>query len=35
MLREHFKKFIIAYLNNNNIYSNSKKEYIKYIKYIK
>ena len=32
MLGEHLDKFIIAYLNNIIIYSNSKEEYFKYIK---
>ena len=34
MLGEHLNKFIIAYLNNIIIYSNSKKEYLKYIKWV-
>ena len=31
MLKEHLNKFIIAYLNNIIIYSNSKEEYKEYI----
>ena len=34
MLREYLNKFIIAYLNNIIIYSNSKEEYFKYIKWV-
>ena len=34
MLGEHLDKFIIAYLNNIIIYSNSKEEYFKYIKQV-
>ena len=34
MLREYLNKFVIAYLNNIIIYSNSKKEYFKYIKQV-
>ena len=34
MLGEHLDKFIIIYLNNNIIYSNSEEEYFKYIKWI-
>ena len=34
MLGEHLDKFIIAYLDNIIIYSNSKEEYFKYIKQI-
>ena len=34
MLREHLDKFIIAYLNNIIIYSNSKEEHFKYIKQV-
>ena len=32
VLGEHLDKFIIAYLNNIIIYSNSKEEHFKYIK---
>ena len=34
MLGEHLDKFIITYLDNIIIYSNSKKEYFKYIKQV-
>ena len=34
MLGEHLDKFIIAYLDNIIIYSNSKKKYKKYIKWV-
>ena len=34
MLREHLDKFIIAYLNNIIIYSNSKEEHFQYIKQV-
>ena len=34
MLREYLDKFIIAYLDNIIIYSNSKKEYFKYIEWV-
>ena len=34
MLKEHLDKFIIAYLNNIIIYSNSKKEHFQYIKQV-
>ena len=34
MLGEHLDKFIIAYLNNIIIYSNSKEEHFKYIKQV-
>ena len=34
MLRKHLNKFIIIYLNNIIIYSNSKEEYFKYIKQV-
>ena len=34
MLKEHLDKFIIAYLNNIIIYSNSEEEYFKYIKWV-
>jgi len=34
MLGEHLDKFVIVYLNNNNIYLNSKKEYKKYVKWV-
>ena len=34
MLGEYLDEFIIAYLNNNIIYSNNKKEYKKYIKWV-
>ena len=34
MLGKHLDKFIIAYLNNIIIYSNSKEEYFKYIKWV-
>ena len=34
MLEEHLNKFIIAYLNNIIIYSNSKEEYFQYIKWV-
>ena len=34
VLREHLDEFIIAYLNNIIIYSNSKEEYFKYIKWV-
>ena len=34
MLGEHLDKFIIAYLNNIIIYSNSKEEHFQYIKQI-
>ena len=34
MLREHLDKFIIAYLDNIIIYSNSKEEHFKYIKQV-
>ena len=34
MLGEYLDKFIIAYLNNIIIYSNSKEEYFKYIKWV-
>ena len=34
MLGEHLDKFIIVYLNNIIIYSNSKEEYFKYIKWV-
>ena len=34
MLGEHLNKFIIAYLDNIIIYSNSKEEYFQYIKWV-
>ena len=34
VLEEHLDKFIIAYLNNIIIYSNSKKEYFQYVKQV-
>ena len=34
VLREYLDEFIIAYLNNIIIYSNSKEEYFKYIKQV-
>ena len=34
MLKEYLDKFIIAYLNNIIIYSNSKEEHFKYIKWV-
>ena len=34
ILGEHLDKFIIAYLNNIIIYSNSKEEHFKYIKWV-
>ena len=34
MLKEYLNEFIIAYLNNNIIYSNSEEEYFKYIKQV-
>ena len=34
MLGEHLDEFIMAYLNNIIIYSNSKEEYFKYIKQV-
>ena len=34
VLREHLDKFIIAYLNNIIIYSNSKEEHFQYIKQV-
>ena len=34
VLGEHLNKFIIAYLNNIIIYSNSKKEYFQYIEWV-
>ena len=34
MLGEHLDKFIIAYLNNIIIYSNSEKEHFQYIKWV-
>ena len=34
MLGEHLDEFIIAYLNNIIIYSNSKKEHFQYIKWV-
>ena len=34
MLREYLDKFVIAYLNNIIIYSNSKKEYFQYVKWV-
>ena len=34
ILREYLDNFIIVYLNNIIIYSNSKKEYKKYIKWV-
>ena len=34
MLREHLDKFIIAYLDDIIIYSNSKKEHFQYIKWV-
>ena len=34
MLGEYLNKFIIAYLNNIIIYSNSEEEYFKYIKWV-
>ena len=34
MLGEYLNKFIIVYLDNIVIYSNSKKEYFKYIKWV-
>ena len=34
MLGEHLDKFIIAYLNNIIIYSNSKKEHFQHIKWV-
>ena len=34
MLGEYLDKFIMAYLNNNIIYFNCKKEYKKYIKWV-
>ena len=34
MLGEHLDKFIIAYLNNIIIYSNSKEEHFQYIKWV-
>ena len=34
ILGEHLDKFIIAYLNNIIIYSNSKKEHFQYIKWV-
>jgi hypothetical protein len=34
MLGEHLNEFIIAYLNNIIIYSNSKEEHFQYIKWV-
>ena len=34
MLREYLDEFIIAYLNNIIIYSNSKKEHFQYIEWV-
>ena len=34
VLREHLDEFIIIYLNDIIIYSNSKEEYFKYIKWV-
>ena len=34
MLEKYLDKFIIAYLNNIIIYSNSKEEYFKYVKWV-
>ena len=34
MLEEHLDEFIIIYLNNIIIYSNSKEEHFKYIKWV-
>ena len=34
MLGEHLDEFIIAYLNNIIIYSNSKKKHFQYIKWV-
>ena len=34
MLGEHLNKFIIVYLNNIIIYSNSKEEYFQYVKWV-
>ena len=34
MLKEHLNKFIMAYLNNIIIYSNSEEEHFKYIKQV-
>ena len=34
MLGEHLDKFIIAYLNNIIIYSNSEKEHFQYVKWV-
>ena len=34
MLGQHLDKFIIVYLNNIIIYSNSKEEYFKYVKWV-
>ena len=34
MLKEHLDKFIIVYLNNIIIYSNSEKEHFQYIKQV-
>ena len=34
ILRKHLNKFIIAYLNNNIIYSNTKEEHKEYIKQV-
>ena len=34
MLEEYLNKFIIAYLNNIIIYSNSKKEHFQYVKWV-
>ena len=34
MLGEHLDKFIIAYLNNIIIYSNSEEEYFQYVKWV-
>jgi len=34
VLREHLDKFVMAYLNNIIIYSNSKEEYGKYIEWV-
>jgi len=34
MLEKHLNKFVMAYLNNNNIYLNSEKEYKVYVKWV-
>ena len=34
VLGEHLNEFIMAYLNNIIIYSNSKEEYFKYVKWV-